>query len=807
VLAQSGPELLRRLLLTLATALIVARPLVLGEDAGLAASLTDPWGMALTLLWLLAAVGWAAWRYWLRPTPASGGRKPSEEASESAALTPSARQAMNWYGGIVQTALLIAVASVFLSAEVAAGYKFSARLIAWEWFGLFMSFFVVRQLAVTPAEQHGFFAVVLAGATALAAQGVYQELAEMPSNRRLAEDRDAFRAKWREENPGQDFGDSFLEQLRLRALENNIYGPFAHPNSYAGFLVLWVPGLLGAVVVFWREKTSQWRTIAAAVCALLGLAALWLTHSRGALLGLVVAGMVLGLFLYRRWLRAHAVVSLIGLVLVAGLGFGVWRGGLLTRGVGKSNNTVAQRLEYWRTTWQMIREHPWLGVGPGNFGEHYTRFMPAQAEEKIKDPHNFALEMWSNCGVFGLAALATALAGLFATIFRSSLRGPKDEQDSNPDAPSDEEASSPLRWEFYLGGMFGLLLGFVLRVNTAAPSTIMGEMYAAGLRSVVWFAAFALFEHFSWPRQARTLALTTGIAALLLNLCVSGGIGFPSVAGMLWIAAALALNSAELKPTAWLSRGGAAMILPLPIFLGLFLGYGIYILYPVLVSDDLMREALQNIDYFNKEMAKPISERSAGVRDYPLSFIQKGVLDRLKEAERLTPDDARIQVQLAWWTNLIWDMTQSKTAKELPIATKALRYGGRAVQLDPRGAAGYWVQYRIRTGYAKVVQTSIEELRKRKGDADLIASRTKTVREQYEIAAKILEDYLPNDPHDASLHYELSQAYFTAGDEEKGRQHALKALAVDSAVTAPARKLSDRQREQLRKQLPELSSG
>ncbi len=66
-LAPSGPVLLRRLLLVLVTALIVARPLVLGEEPGLSANLADPWGMVLTLLWLLAAVGWAAWRYWLPP--------------------------------------------------------------------------------------------------------------------------------------------------------------------------------------------------------------------------------------------------------------------------------------------------------------------------------------------------------------------------------------------------------------------------------------------------------------------------------------------------------------------------------------------------------------------------------------------------------------------------------------------------------------------------------------------------------------------------------------------------------------------
>ena len=60
--APDGPVLLRRLLLALATTLIVARPLVVGEDPGLTTYLADPWSLVLTLFWLLAAVGWAAWR-------------------------------------------------------------------------------------------------------------------------------------------------------------------------------------------------------------------------------------------------------------------------------------------------------------------------------------------------------------------------------------------------------------------------------------------------------------------------------------------------------------------------------------------------------------------------------------------------------------------------------------------------------------------------------------------------------------------------------------------------------------------------
>ena len=792
-------------MLVLVTALIVARPLVLGEEPGLSANLADPWGMVLTLLWLLAAVGWAAWRFWLRPASQGSGVRcqGSEETSSSSSLTPDPRPLTpeHWYGGLVQTALLATVALVFVSAELAADYKFPARLIAWEWFGLFVSFLMVRQLAVTPREQHGLFAVVLAGAVALSAQGIYQRFVELPRTRQLAEDLEAFRANWAEENPGQDISESFLQQLRLRAMEDNIFGPYAHPNSYAGFLVLCLPGLIGAVVVSYRmgdvpKRSLGTRTALTALCAILGLSALWLTHSRGVLLGLAAAGVGVGLFAYRHLLRAHLGAALIGVVVLIGLAYGGWWSGLLTTGMGKKGNPIAQRLDYWRTTWQMIRERPWLGVGPGNFGENYPRLMPDTAEEKIKDPHNFALEMWATCGVFALLTLAAALAAFFVHIIWGDLTSPQRQQ-GPPLLALRAGEEDPVRWEFYLGGMVGLVLGFVLRVNTATPSSILTETYAAAVRSVVWFAAFALLERLAWTDRGRVLALTAGIAALLLNLCVSGGIGFPSVAGPLWIAVALALNAAALRPARWLSRAGAAMILPLPIFLGLFLGYGVYILYPVLDSDQLVRDALQAVVYFQSERSKPLSERSGGVRDHPDHFISVGVLNRLDQAKRLTPDDARIYVQLAWWTNVLWELSRQKTRRELTIAENALRFGITATQLDRRGAAGYMVQYQIRLTYAAINEASAEALRKAHADPVVLNEREYTAREQYTLAAKTLEAYLPNDPHDAVLRYQLWRAWSKAGDKEKGREHAEEARRLDELVTAPARQLTDSQRKQL----------
>src|SRR5262249_2930896 len=160
------------------------------------------------------------------------------------------------------------------------------------------------------------------------------------------------------------------------------------------------------------------------------------------------------------------------------------------------------------------------------------------------------------------------------------------------------------------------------------------------VRSVVWFASYGLLERIAWSDRGRALALMAGVAALLVNLSVSGGIGFPSVAGPLWVAVALTLSALPPRPLPWLSRPGAAQILPLPIFGALALGYALYLVYPVMSSDSLQREALLRAAYFRAEAAKSTEEQDDKIRRDMAGWLQRNVIGLLLEAARLTPDDA-----------------------------------------------------------------------------------------------------------------------------------------------------------------------
>jgi tetratricopeptide (TPR) repeat protein len=327
--------------------------------------------------------------------------------------------------------------------------------------------------------------------------------------------------------------------------------------------------------------------------------------------------------------------------------------------------------------------------------------------------------------------------------------------------------------------MFGLLLGFVLRVLDPQIDLI-GEAIAAGLRSVVWFASFALFERVAWSDRGRLLALTTGVVALLLNLCVSGGINYPAVAGLLWVAVALALNSAEPTPAAPVGRRPLARALPLPVLAALTVFYFVYFFYPVTTAANLTDTALRNGRAFLTGLVR--------------MHLKSQVIERLEQAAREDPGNARICIALAQWY-LVEQNIQ-----------RALTWARMAQKLAPDSRGGYQAEYQVHMVVADRIQPpsgpgmaagpAYRILLDEHRDALLNPPQRKMAREQYRLAGDALARYVSQDPTDAPLRYLLADAYFRAGDTVQAEREAGLAVKYDGVSTRPTRKLNDRQRQQ-----------
>jgi hypothetical protein len=800
----SGPEILRSCTLVLVTALVVARPMLLGEDPGLLLQDSEPSGMVVTLLWLVAALGWAGWRAWSRET--------------------------RWYGGLVEAALLVFVILTFYRAGATAAYKHPALLIAWEWAALLVAFFLVRQLVRTPREQQGLLAALLATGVSLSAYGVHQYFVTLPRTRAqyLAEptprDRPEFIASlgltpgvplpaaypWAalamstqkepllplQKRLAQsgiflDADDPLLENWARRLAMDHVFSRYAHPNSFAGFLVLLLPAAAGCTYAGWRSGRPGWQTaLAGGGGALLGLA-LWLTHSRGAFLGLLVGAGICAALYGRQLLRSHPralTAGLVGLTVLVLMGYLMLRSETGAAALGKEPGTARARLDYWAATWKMIREHTWSGVGPGQFGRLYPRYMTPTASEQVSDPHNFILETWATTGLLGLAALLTALGAFFVRAQRVE-RGPRTEP----------EPRVLLGWEFYVGGMAGLLLGFLLWTSGRTGDEIILEGVVWVVVAFFWFGSFALFDGIAWTGPARTAALTAGVAALLLNLTVSGGISFPSVAQPLWIMAALVLATLPEPARTWPGEGWLGRVAPVPLCLTLGLVYFSTCLYPVTAGHNLARRGLERSRLLWQQT--DVTEDKV-VKDRPDVFLIKQVLPYLERAAQEDPGNAQHHLQLAAWYGEVWkyrptDLDLNKRAVMHAQRVHGLTENRQAPPgLDPESKEGFLAEYRLRMLFADRQGPLLSE------DPKTQAGLKAWQNERYRAAARMLREVVRRDPTSVRYRYQLADVLFRLDPKsEEGLRQARQARDLDAKATVPVRKLTDRQREQVRKWL------
>src|SRR5262249_52386023 len=158
------------------------------------------------------------------------------------------------------------------------------------------------------------------------------------------------------------------------------HATFVRPSTLAAFLVLLLPGLGGAGVACVRGKAPGWLTAFATGCALAGLAGGGGGRGRGAPVG-PGRGRAAGGRGGRGRARGGGVA----------LGFGL-------AGVGALAEPLARWRDLWPGSWDLVRAHSWLGVGPENFSLWYPRYMAETSALKPAAPSSFLLEVWAAAG-------------------------------------------------------------------------------------------------------------------------------------------------------------------------------------------------------------------------------------------------------------------------------------------------------------------------------------------------------------------------------------------------------------------------
>lgn len=204
------------------------------------------------------------------------------------------------------------------------------------------------------------------------------------------------------------------------------YGTFGQPNPFAGYLGMIFPLCL-ALVLLWRPEGRDWLwRLCLPALALIGVA-IAMSLSRGGWMGVGLAsGLVVVLMSRRAALLALVAGIAGGIVLFLGAmnalptiiaqriesAAGYFRF-FDTRGVfpTPTNWAIVERMAHWQAAWEMLVDHPLVGVGPGHYVVAYADYAVLPFwRDPLGHAHNIYLHLAAELGVIGLATYLVMVA-------------------------------------------------------------------------------------------------------------------------------------------------------------------------------------------------------------------------------------------------------------------------------------------------------------------------------------------------------------------------------------------------------------
>jgi putative inorganic carbon (HCO3(-)) transporter len=244
------------------------------------------------------------------------------------------------------------------------------------------------------------------------------------------------------------------------------FGTFGQPNPFGGYINLSLPlalSLLVGTALTGRTENREPRTKAlfhfSVLCSgfLVLVVALLLSWSRGAWLSAGAAVAMIAVAWFWTLIAGRASAGQAQHMCMKGRALGlVWLGltlgsllvlgGALDRlpltvrarlrsgieelttldvsnaAVTDENFATIERLAHWQAALGMWRDHPWLGVGIGNYAAAYPQYALPRWEDPLGHAHNYYLNIAAEMGLMGFVAYVLFLVAAFRQAWQAALR-------------------------------------------------------------------------------------------------------------------------------------------------------------------------------------------------------------------------------------------------------------------------------------------------------------------------------------------------------------------------------------------------
>ncbi len=314
-----------------------------------------------------------------------------------------------------------------------------------------------------------------------------------------------------------------------RLFDGGPTGTFALANSLAAALLVGV--IAGVGLIRWRYRSltpQQWFGAAALVLVCSG--SLMAARSRSATLAMLIGISIVIVAASLRGRNKRVLYIGVSVAMLLGIAVVVF---LATMGnrewFEQAPQSLAFRFQYWRSTWNLMLDHPWFGAGPGNFQSIYEQYREASAHEQIAEPHNLFVETLASGGFLGLGLLA-------ALVVAGGIRLINPAEGTSADAAATAVPDDRHRW-VWLGAGLSFVMVWLLGLASRLPPDLEANLWVVPLSIAIGCLLWQAVQSFS--DRAIDHVWFVILISIAIHLMAAGGWTVPGVAIAFWLGGGL----------------------------------------------------------------------------------------------------------------------------------------------------------------------------------------------------------------------------------------------------------------------------
>lgn len=192
----------------------------------------------------------------------------------------------------------------------------------------------------------------------------------------------------------------------------------SHPMILAGYLIQMIPFLL---IVGLETKKLGTKTKACLLCAgVLSCIALVFNGTRGAWIAISCVFIIYGIFNFQK--NKKVVIGMVAICLltsITAVHVPILKDRMNTIS-DMNNQSNAERILLWRSSWHMFMDHPLVGIGAGNFTNVYkpNYISPEAKEPELGHAHSNFFHMLAETGIIGFCSFLYMFGYILYTMYR-----------------------------------------------------------------------------------------------------------------------------------------------------------------------------------------------------------------------------------------------------------------------------------------------------------------------------------------------------------------------------------------------------